>query len=270
MQSQQQGSSRTFNLNHDDGGQRAFQELQAYLRQQGAQGPVQLPSDDLVELWNRALDDPHLLTNDERLRILEIWPSDEYNRKCRAKCGQDLEALTTKAVEHPTDLNGIEANIIAYGVEFGTHSKGQAPQSHRMRWPKELRTKRRDARHAVRSELERTALKNAEQAQDRAYGEEREARARLTIEDRHNIIWCNRAKWVQKLDQDFDQKWGFACYRTDFHDDQAWITFKEQFSEATIVALLNAQDSNFVRQRWDVQWIEDRKLENGSLERLCE
>lgn len=266
---QHEGSSRTFDLNQNDGGRRAFQELQAYMRQQHAEKPIQLPHNDLVELWDKALEDPSLLTNDERLRILETWPLDEYNRGCLVKCGQDVEALTNKAVEHPEDLNGIEANIISYGLKFVTHPKDQNGTTQRRGWPKELQDKREDAQDAVRSERERVALSNAEDAQDRAYKEEREARQRLTVDDRHNIIWCNKAKWVQKLDEDFDRKWGFACYRTNFDDDEAWTIFKRQFREVSNIALLNAQDSDFIRQRWQIQWIEDRELNNAPLERLC-
>lgn len=267
---QHEGASRTYDLDHDDGGRRAFQELQASMRQQDARNLVQLPPNDLIELWDRALENAGLLSNDERLRILEIWPLDEYDRDCAAKCGQDLEALTNKAVERPDSLNGIEADIIAYGVKFSTYGIGQDPNSQRMRWPEELQDKREDAQHAVRSERERIAFNNAEKAQDRSYKEQREARQRLTPDDRHNIIWCNKADWVQKLDRKPDLKWGFACYRTNFDDDKSWSTFKQQFREATNTALLNVRDSDFIRQRWDIQWIEDRKIENAPLLRLCE
>lgn len=63
--------------------------------------------------------------------------------------------------------------------------------------------------------------------------------------------------------------WGFVCFRTSFGDNDAWKTFKELLVDATKTGLLKVKYSDRIRKRWSIQWIEDRDLENASLETLC-
>lgn len=259
------GTFLSTNPNDDDGGQRAHQELQESL----ARRPVKLPAFELVELWEKAKADPTSLTEEERLRILERWPLDDFNAKCQAICGMALEELLDKAANSPEDLTREEARMLIYGVE--KRSLGDDPNLERLRWPSDLRDLQRKAIAAAETEQDRTALKNAREAQRKGIDRKHEARNILNEDDRKNVVWCNRSSWAKKLDQEQpDQEWGFVLYRTCFEDDQSWRKFQQELANLTNVALTLVKDSEGIRKRWKIHYIEERGLEGTSLETLAE
>lgn len=249
----------------DDGGKRAYEEVQESI----AKKPLQLPPQESIQLWEKAKADQTSLTDDERLQILDRWPLDDFNKKCQGICGKTLEELLEKAVNSPKDLTKAESDVIIHGVEKRTLDHD--PAMDRLRWPSDLRDLYRTARAAAETDRDRTAIKNAREAGDKSREQKSEARELLSDDDRKNIIWCNRSKWASRLNEERPgEQWGFALYRTFFEDDEAWTKFQERLESLTDTAFAFVTDSEEIRTRRKIHYIEDKELEDASIEKLAE
>lgn len=144
------------------------------------------------------------------------------------------------------------------------------PSLERLRWPSDLRELRNNAHKAVETPQDRLAIQNAHEAQTRIIDEKSEARELLTDDDRKNIVWCNRAGWAKKLNEERPgQSWGFALYRTCFEDDNAWHHFQQELERLTNVALTFASDAEEIRKKWEIHYIENIELDGASLDVLA-
>lgn len=254
-----QNGSGTFlstDPNDDDGGQRAHRELQESL----AKRPLHLPSEETIKLWEKAKSDPPSLTAEERLQILGRWPLDKFNEACQKLCGgRTIDQVLEKAVSSPQDLTRAETTVIIYGVPL----KSLEPDPF-LRWPNDIRDLFLLAQKAAETERDRTAKENAQEVQEKAIDQRSAARKLIGMVDRENIIWCNRAGWASKLDQ--NQQWGFALYRTCFDDDEAWKNLQQKLESATKAALAFVEDAKKISANWKIHYIEDKELEGASIE----
>jgi hypothetical protein len=127
-----------------------------------------------------------------------------------------------------------------------------------------------NAQHAAESEHDRTAIKHVREAAHRAREQKDEARERLSNDDRRNVVWCNRAKWAVKLNEErHGQPWGFALYRTSFDDELSWRVFQQRLESATDDAFEFFQVSEEICKCWSVHYIEDEEFEGASLATLA-
>lgn len=245
----------------DDGGERAYAELQESL----AKKPLLLPPEDSIQLWEKAKLDPSSLTDDDRLLILGRWPLDKFNEQCQKLCGgKTLDEILEKAVNSPQDLTSSDTTVIIHGVGQGL---SKDPGLDLFKWPSHLRDLFLLAKSVAETERDRTAMQNARGARSRAIKAKSSARHELSEDDRKNIVWSNRTEWTSKLDP--NQEWGFALYRTCFNDDDGWEKFKFKLESATKTAFAFVNDSEEISKRWRIHYVEDKELERASIERLA-
>lgn len=232
----------------------------------GQQAVLQ-PPEETVKLWTKAIETPDTLTDDDRTKILNRWPNDESDDLCKSRCGLTLAGLLEKAIQTPSALSLDECNIIRFGVR---KTAGEwYSSSNVLDWPADLRTKRRKAFELAENDRDRRARENADAAGNRIRDEIHKAHQRLSHDDRTNIRWSNKISWTKELWELHEPDWGFVLLRTSFDDDEAWEVFKTQFTDAAMTALWLVKDSERVRAKWRIEWIEDRTLSGANLAQLC-
>lgn len=168
-----------------------------------------LPLQDLMDLWDKAINTPDNLTVEDRQQILgRVQP--EADNQCKARCGLTLDALVLKAARQPDDLADDETKIIIWGPRsFGPGDSEEIKR--RLRWPRELHERRRAATEAAETETECQARKNAWQVHLRISSQRRTVLERLRSDDERNIACCDQLEWVDKLDSRPNDSWGFVA-----------------------------------------------------------
>ena len=74
-----------------------------------APGPLPL------DLFNKAIENPGSLTEEDRLEILDWVPEAEADERCRNACGMNWQELITTAVEKPENLTPDDISFIRMG-----------------------------------------------------------------------------------------------------------------------------------------------------------
>lgn len=230
--------------------------------------PLRLPSQELIDLWDKAINAPDYLTVEDRQRILgRVQP--EADNHCKARCGLILDELLNKAVQQPEELSSDETSIIRWGPKE-LEPLGPSEALRRLRWPAELQQKEDAAVDVAKTETDKQALIDAKQVHSHLEAQKKAALKQLTNDDARNIHNCNGLKWVQRLDNWPEKSWGFAFFRTSFGDDAAWETFKERFTEAISISFWAVSKADHIRKTWRIQWIEDKSYNEASLDELCQ
>ena len=68
-----------------------------------------------LDLFNKAVEDPSSLTEEDRLEILDWVPEAEADERCRYVCGMTWQELITTAVEKPENLTSNDILFIGMG-----------------------------------------------------------------------------------------------------------------------------------------------------------
>ena len=68
-----------------------------------------------LDLFNKAIEDPGSLTEEDRLDILDWVPEAEADKRCRKVCGMTWQQLITIAVEKPENLTSDDISFIELG-----------------------------------------------------------------------------------------------------------------------------------------------------------
>lgn len=76
--------------------------------------PDQL-SQDTLDLYKKAVNEPGSLTEEETLTILDWVPEAVADERCREVCGSTWQELITTAVETPQELTSDQVSCIKHG-----------------------------------------------------------------------------------------------------------------------------------------------------------
>lgn len=234
------------------------------------------PPQENIDKWERAVkeNDPSILTNEDRLRMLRRWPLDKANYYCTFHVGSTIDELVQKAAR-TDNLTEAEA-IIVLNTPFGDSTpEDQQEMTNQKRWSSNTKKMFHDALEllltAPEMDSEKTARTNAEIAFGRIKALRKPELKNFSIDDLKNITGCNMLPWVKGIEKHLEQQpaWGFVCIRTSFGEDSSWETFKEFFAHAVESALVFPRNFPSIRPFWKIQWIEDLSMEDASVVGLC-
>ena len=82
-----------------------------------------------LDLFNKAVEDPKSLTEEEKLEILDWVPEAEADERCRNVCGMSWQELINTAVEKPENLTSDDILFLEmgrwtiYGTRFAEHKR---------------------------------------------------------------------------------------------------------------------------------------------------
>ncbi|KAJ4135109.1 hypothetical protein NW768_004726 [Fusarium equiseti] len=137
--------------------------LRAVMQSMVPPRPPPLTLDDSARaLYERAIADPSMLSDEERSKILQRLPREEEDSLCYDICGSTMSELVTKALQDPASLTYTEADLVITGVPRNRDSN-MLQQSRRLRGTdKGLYYK---ALNAAKTEDEVAALKSCQTKQ---------------------------------------------------------------------------------------------------------